>query len=323
MQLLGVISRDMEKASTRYRLGQYLGFLESKGVRSDFIHRKSINKSVLSRVRNSDVLFNQKCLFSHSLAEKMIESSRRSIFDFDDAIYTRPGRPDSLLTRFRVLRRLKLWLTRADLVTVANDYLASYARKYSSGVVVIPMALDLEVWRPSAGTSGDKITIGWAGAPVNIPLLESLDPVLAELCRKYHNVRIAVFSGRKPELSFPFDYYPYRSGQEADFVRKLDLGLLPLDDDEFARGKSPIKAIQYLACGIPVVGQVRGATAEILSPENSRAVSSPREWLEALSRLVEAPASSLKMMGEAGRSHVEMHHDIRKVRKKLLQVLYP
>lgn len=321
MRLLGIISRDMEKASTKYRIGQYLDFLELKGIHCDFVHRRFLDKSILPRISNSDILFNQKCLFNRALAGKMLANSARSIFDFDDAIYTRPGRPYFILTRHRILERLKLWLSRADVVTTPNHFLASFARRYSDKVVIIPMALDLEKWQPSDRPVSDKITIGWAGSPVNIPLLEGLDSVLADLCRRYKQVRIAVFSGKKPDLSFPFDYYPYKSGREADFVRNLDIGLLPLDNDEFARGKSPIKAIQYLACGIPVVGNARGATREILTGENSLAVSSADEWSKALAHLIEAPHDKLKKMGADGRRHVEENHDINKVRDQLFRVI--
>ncbi len=311
----------MEKASTKYRIGQYLDFLEAKGIHCDFVRRKSLDRAILPMVRNNDILFNQKCLFNSSLAKKMLDNSPYSIFDFDDAIYTRPGKPDFLLTRLRVLKRLKLWLRRADAVTTPNHFLASFARKYSDKVFIIPMALDLGIWRPLAKPIREEIIIGWAGAPVNIPLLERLDPVLAAVCRRYRQARVAVFSGKRPKLSFPFDYYPFKPGQEVGFVRNLDIGLLPLGDDEFAKGKSPVKAIQYLACGVPVVGNVQGATGEILTNENSIKVSSLEEWGEALARLIEAPVDKLREMGEVGRCHAEENHDMHKVRGRLLQVI--
>lgn len=320
MDILAIISRNLQKGSTRYRIVQYLDFLESNGINVEFVRRKSIDASVIKRSAQVDLVFNQKCLFRYSLAKKLIAASRRTLFDFDDAIYTRPGKPDSLLTRIRVQRRLHLWLRRSDIVTTPNHFLARYARRYSSSVEIIPMALDLETWKPLEKGFDNNITIGWTGAPVNIPLIESLDPVLTFLLKKFPYVKLAVFSGQKPKLNCPFEYHPFRPGHEPAFVQNLDIGLLPLVDEEYSRGKSPIKAIQYLACGIPVVGNVMGATAEILNEKNSIAVSTREQWLHALEKLINNRELA-KAMGRAGRKHVEGNHDLKSVAKRLLAVL--
>ena len=127
-------------------------------------------------------------------------------------------------------------------------------------------------------------------------------------------------SGKKPQLSFPFQFFPYKQGKEAGFVQRLDIGLLPLHYDHFSKGKSPIKAIQYLACGLPVVGNIMGATREILNEENSIAVTTHKEWLNALMKLIENRKLS-QQMGEAGRSLAERQHNIKKIRERFLNVL--
>lgn len=308
MHVLAIVSRDLEKGSTKYRLAQYLDFLAAKGVTVEFVRRNEIDGSTIEKARRADVLFNQKCLLRHSLAKKIIANSRRVIFDFDDAIYTRPGKPFSWLTRRKVDRRLRLWLQHAEVVTVANEFLAGYARRYSSAVEVIPMALDLNVWLPGDKPVTDGVIIGWAGAPVNVPLIERLDPVLTAVCRRHPEARVVIFSGRKPHMECPFEYHPFRPGGEPDFVRSLDIGLLPLAGDEYSKGKSPIKALQYLACGVPVVGNVHGATAEILNKDNSIAVAGEAEWLAAVEILI-ADRQRAAAMGAAGRKHVVEHHD--------------
>lgn len=320
MNVLAIISRDLQKGSTKYRIVQYLDFLRSKGINVDFVNRKSIDAFVIKKSAQADIVFNQKCLFRYSLAKKLIAASRRTLFDFDDAIYTRPGKPDSLVTRIRVRRRLHLWLRRSDVVTTSNHFLARYARQYSDSVEIIPMALNLEIWKPLEKSFDNNITIGWTGAPVNIPLIESLDPVLTFLLKKFPFLKLAVFSGQKPKLNCPFEYHPFRPGHEPAFVQNLDIGLLPLVDEEHSKGKSSIKAIQYLACGIPVVGNVTGATAEILNEGNSIAVSTEEQWLHALEKLV-TNRGLAKFMGRAGRKHIEGNHDLKSVAKRLLAVL--
>ena len=320
MNILAIISRDLEKGSTKYRLVQYLDFLSERGVNVEFVKRKTIDKSALMKAHQVDLVFNQKCLFKTPFARKLIANSKRTIFDFDDAIYTRPGKPHSLITNFRVKRRLHLWLKHADVVTTSNHFLAGYARKYSDSVKVVPMALDTEVWKPGNSIRGDEITIGWAGAPVNVPLIERLDSVLTPLIKKYPFLKLAIFSGQKPRLNCPFDYHPFMPGGEPDFVRNLDIGLLPLADEEYARGKSPIKAIQYLACGVPVVGNVIGATAEILNEKNSIAVSSENEWFDALEKLIMNRDLAMSM-GRIVHILIERKHNLKTVAEDLFKIL--
>jgi glycosyltransferase involved in cell wall biosynthesis len=272
------------------------------------------------RANQFDLIFNQKCLFKYSVAKKLIASCRRTIFDFDDAIYTRPGKTHTPLTRFRVRKRLHLWLKSSDVVTTPNRFLANYALKYSDSVKVIPMALDMDVWKPRNNIRGGNITVGWAGAPVNVPLIERLDPVLTPLVKKYPFLNLAIFSGTKPKLNCPFKYHPFTPGTEPDFVKNLDIGLLPLADGEYTKGKSPIKAIQYLACGIPVIGNVLGATVEILNKKNSIAVSSDKEWFQALERLIMNHDQAISM-GRSGRKLVEKNHNLKIVAEGLFKII--
>jgi len=320
MLVLTIISRDLEKGSTKYRLVQYLEFLKKNGVDIDFIKRDAIDASTVRTVGRYDAVFNQKCLLRNSLARNLINNSRRTIFDFDDSIYTRPGKPYAFLTRFRVQKRLRLWLHRADLVTTSSRYLAGYARKYTRFVEIIPMALDLKEWGPRKRKKDDTIRIGWAGSPVNIPLIEKLDPVLISLMKRFPFVKMAIFSGQKPRLKTPFEHHPFHPGGEPEFIRALDIGLLPLNDDEHSRGKSPIKGIQYLACGIPVVGNIIGATSEIMNRENSLSVSSDEEWLQALETLITNRELAEKM-GRAGRQFAESNHDAGPAGESLLNSL--
>lgn len=320
MNVLAIISRDMEKGSTKYRLVQYLDFLSKKGINIKFINRKTVDASIIKKAQQADLVFNQKCLFKTSVARKLIAKSQRTIFDFDDAIYTRPGKPHFWATSYRVKRRLHLWLKCADIVTTSNHFLAGYARKYSDSVKVIPMALDTDIWKPRNRIHRDEIIMGWAGAPVNVSLIEKLGPVLAHLLKKYPFLKLAIFSGRKPKLSCPFEYHPFIPGGEPEFVKNLDIGLLPLDDEEYTKGKSPIKAIQYLACGVPVVGNVIGATAEILNDRNSIAVSNEKEWLYALEKLIINRDLAISM-GRIGHNLIEKNHNLITVAENLFNVL--
>jgi glycosyltransferase involved in cell wall biosynthesis len=321
MKALVIISRDRDKASTRFRFVQYEAMLAERGISLDYVRRDAIGAAVLQRIPEYDVVINQKCLMPRRLAAKVIAASKRLVFDMDDAIWTRPGRPHSWFTAWRVKARLKQWLMAADVVTAANDYLASYARQFSERVQVIHMALDTAQWQPGDKAGRDEVIIGWAGSPATLKNLERIGPQLCEILAANPSLRLAVYSGQRPALDCEFTYTPFAPGTEAAFVQQLDIGLLPLpEDDAFTRGKSPIKALQYLACGLPVVAQVRGATAEILDASNSLHVNQSSDWRSAIEALL-ADKAQRERLGRAGRDFVLREHDMQGTVEQIVAAL--
>jgi glycosyltransferase involved in cell wall biosynthesis len=182
------------------------------------------------------------------------------------------------------------------------------------------MALDLEVWHPApAPRAPADIVIGWAGAPVNLRYLHAVEPALARLFRDRGDVCLHILSGERPRLSVPFTYEPFHPDRVPGFVRELDIGLLPLEDDPFSNGKSPIKAIQYIASGIPVVANIHGATRDILQPGHAVAVHDD-QWETALRDLIEQPDRRAAMGGRA-RSFAERHFDRTRVAPRLIAAI--
>ncbi|MBT4445277.1 MAG: glycosyltransferase, partial [Waddliaceae bacterium] len=214
---------------------------------------------------------------------------------------------------------IRFWLKNSDTVVAANCYLKKYADRYRDKACVIPMAIDFDTWKPIK-RNDDDIVIGGAGAPNNLYHLKRLEAVLSTILKKHPRVSFRVFSGKKPDLAVPFSYTPFVPGTEHFFTQELDIGLLPLSEDDFSKGKSPIKAIQYLACGVPVVGNIFGATHEILNKENSIAVENDEEWISALETLIQQ-RSLAKTMGECGRRYVLSINDIKATRQQFLKLL--
>jgi glycosyltransferase involved in cell wall biosynthesis len=229
------------------------------------------------------------------------------VFDFDDALWTRPIKPYSFMTQWRVNHRLKFWLQHASHTFVANHYLATYARTRSDKVSVLPMTLDLQVWKKGEQEEG---LIGWCGAPHNFHYLEKMQDELLRVKSDFPHVRFAVYSGKKPSLKIPFDYVPFKKGEEHLFVQKLQIGLLPLDQDPYSLGKSPIKALQYMACGVPIVSTAKGASLELLQGN----------CVSACTDLLSNPQKRVSL-GEAGRALAEKNHDQKKVAAQFLEQL--
>jgi glycosyltransferase involved in cell wall biosynthesis len=307
MRVVALTVGNSQAGSTRFRVMQYAPYLSSKGVDLKIIPQNEWSASALEEIRNADVVINQKCLLKSRLAKQIIDASRFLVFDFDDAIYTRPGKPYGWLTQWRVNARFNNWLKGADVVTVANEQLARSAKGVAKQVEILPMGIDVSCWQPKVRGGKDVFCVGWVGAPNNLVYLERLDSVFVELFRLLPHMRLRVFCGQKPNLSVPFDYVPFVSGGEVAFIQDLDVGLLPMEDDEYSRGKSPIKAIQYLACGVPVVGNFVGAANEICLTNNSIKVSAQVSWEEAIMQLTDI--SLRQQLGMAGRQHVQAHND--------------
>ncbi len=275
--------------STHFRIHQYSDALRERGVTVDHAVAKGFED--FDRLDDYDLVLWQKTLLSTSKARQIRKHARALIYDADDRIWLRPGKDYDWLTRTRIRRRLRAIVSSADLCIAANGVIAGDQRDAgASRVEILPMSIDTNVWnakdRPSPD---DTVTIGWSGAPGNLPFLEPLVPALRRISEAQANVRIAIHCGRRPDLSgLDFVHHPFVSGEEPDSVRTFDIGLLPLPDDPFVQGKSPIKTLQYFASGVAVVGQDVGATAEFLQHDvTGLTVTAERTWQENLRRLIE------------------------------------
>ncbi len=309
-----------DAASTVYRFRACRPLWAEEGHRLDVISVRDLPPDFWQRLKEYDAVVNQKALLPGRFRRRLLSAGPPVFFDFDDAIWMRPGRPYSAVTRWRVEWRLRHWLAGVRGVTTANEVLAAYARRHAARVFVMPMALDLSLWRSRPRVPHDEVRIGWAGSPGNLGSLEQCRTALQAVLARHPRARLAVFCGRRPEINIPLDYVPYAPGGEALFVADLDIGILPLKDEPYSHGKSPIKALQYLSCGVPVVGNVFGATREILDENNSLAVATPTEWETALGRLIEDPALRHRL-GQAGRRKVEQNHNLERVARRLREIL--
>ena len=322
MKLLVLAAGDPQQtASTIFRVAQFGQAWAKQGVDLHYIQRPSISRDILAQVRSADVVLNQKCVLNTSLGKAIRQASRRRVFDFDDAVWTRPGSDFSWFTRWRATSRLRWWMRESDVVIAANGVLSEWARPYARCLREVGMALDLSRWSPApTRIERNFVQVGWTGSPAYIHLLEELEPAMAEALRREPRLRFAIYSGARPAWKIPFEYVPYSPGTDVAFVRNLDIGLLPMHDDEFARGKSPIKALQYQACGIPVVGNLVGAANELVDTANGIPVKGADAWTTALVDLARDPARR-RHLGENGLSRVRQRHDANTQAERQLSIL--
>lgn len=287
MRLFALTFGDPDTASSHFRIHQYAPALARRGIEIE--HAVARDFEDWERLEDYDLVLWQKTLLAGSKTRRIREHARALVYDADDRIWLRPGKGHHWLTRKRIEGRLRRIVRAADLCIAANEVIAADQRAAGAERVErLPMSIDTSVWnaagrRPPDGT----VTVGWSGSPGNLAFLEPLAPVLERLRAKHPQVRFAVHCGQRPDLGgLEFEHHPFVPGREPDSVRTFDVGLLPLPDEPFVRGKSPIKTLQYLACGAAVVGQAVGATAEMLQHDRTGLAVAAGDWDEPLDRLV-------------------------------------
>lgn len=307
---------DQQTASTRFRFIDRAAALAEQGVELNVYYRQDIGSRALDdALRTSSLIVNQKLLISPREGRVLTNAGIPIIFDFDDAIWTRPGKHYGWLTGRRVSRRIRYWLSKASQVTVANNFLADYAAKITPRVSVIRMTNPLSpASRPESKPSptSKPVTIGWMGAPGNLHCLEKLGPMLREIKASNPALQFRVFCGKRPNLPIEHDWVAYDPDKEQDFAHSLDIGLLPVPDDEYSKGKSPIKALFYMSAGAVVVGNVRGASAEIITAERAVPVENENDWAAALLALVD-DAGSRERLSQAGATFVNEYHNAERI----------
>lgn len=312
MHILFITDSTIEGASFRYRVHQYLGFLEAEGFSCTVAHPRRFGLMRITSLRDYDVVFIQKRLLSVPWVFAASLAARRIVFDFDDAIWTSPDHGWSPLTRRKVERRLGTLLSRASCAVVGNGYLADYASKYCRDVVVIPTCVDTDYYRPPrVRYSRERLRLGWIGSRPNLIYLERLEPVFRRLSDSGPPAELCVVCNREySSRSLPTVYLPWSLDSELKALQGFDIGIMPLADDDWTRGKCGFKTIQYMSCGLPSVSSPVGVNCEIVSDGvNGLLASGEDEWVEKLTMLVQD--SDLRTrVGNEGRRTVEENYSI-------------
>ncbi|HWR00521.1 MAG TPA: glycosyltransferase family 4 protein [Chlorobaculum sp.] len=221
---------------------------------------------------------------------KFISLWTKVIYDFDDAIYVRECMTkDTISPQNRgVIGRFNYTLKKSALVFAGNATLKSYAEKFNPVVHIIPTSLELPEIHIRQAVETEVVTIGWIGVNSNLFFLKFIDQATHYIQNKYPNVRFSVMSGKKPEdLITEWEFTDWSTDNEKIWLSSIDIGIMPLTDDEWSRGKCAFKLLQYMAYGKPVVATDVGANRDVVSPGvNGFLVADVTEWTRALEELV-------------------------------------
>ena len=261
-------------------------------------------------LRRQDLVITEGPLFPYAppVVERLLRRlGQRVVVEMDDAIHLTPGHET----------KIPALLTLASGVIVGNERLAAYARQCSSNVRVVPTVVDTDRFAPlerrgvtSNGHADDPITIVWMGLAYNLKYLTVLVPALRALQSQYP-VKLRVVCSHAPQLAgVDVEFRPWDFSREVTDLQDATIGVMPLEDTEWARGKCGLKLLQYLAVGLPAVASPVGVNSDIIvNGENGFLAMTEDEWYERLLALCRQPELRTRM-GQAGRKTVESGYSL-------------
>lgn len=305
-------------ASSRYRVFQFLPEME----KADLTYAMHLppespgsglqrlltalreRREIASLATESRSLFIQKRLLPAAQIDALA-AQRPLAFDFDDAIFTSPTGKRSRLARQRVEKRLRHVLSAAQVVIAGNRYLRDYAAQYARRVIQLPTVVDHTRYPAKTHRQTDEVVAGWIGHSVNHPYLMGMSGVLQNLARRLR-LKLLVVSDR--DLAIPGVAVENRRWSEATEIGDIldmDIGIMPMPDDAWSRGKCGFKAIQYMAAGIPVVCAAVGANVEIVrNGIDGYCADDDADWLDCLATL-SASQEQRERLGTAARARIQ------------------
>jgi glycosyltransferase involved in cell wall biosynthesis len=284
----------------------------------------------VARMHNYDVIFiYREALMTRGIRyeQRFRTSKAKLIFDFDDSVWLpNVSEANKRWSWMKDANKTSKLIGLSDLVFAGNAYLADYALKYNANTVVVPTTIDTDEYLPkghpdvpvvanvhAAGTSGNPIVIGWSGSITTIQHFKYAIPALKMLKEKYGD-RIAIRvigDGSYSEPSLGVQGLPWRKATELDDLRAMHIGIMPLPDDEWARGKCGLKGLQYMALGIPTLMSPVGVNSDIIRDgTNGFLATTTENWVNKFSRLID-DAELRRTMGLAARKTVVDHYSLK------------
>jgi glycosyltransferase involved in cell wall biosynthesis len=338
-------------ASTRQRVVQYLPALEAAGfdvqvrplLNDDYVaslttgrkfSKLEIARTYLRRMYQliaddrSDIAWVYAELFPYLPAtfERLaLLGGRLVVYDFDDAFHIPYAESGNPIVRWSLSGKLRPLMAKASLICAGNRFLHDYASQMNARTMLLPTVVDTDVYKPGpSGRGAPQLVIGWIGSPSTWGNVEPLLPLLEQLCSEGKVRFRAIGAGHAAAgIRFPgFEPLPWDQRTEIDLVRTMDIGIMPLLDRPFERGKSGYKLIQYMACGVATVASPVGANCDIVIPgKTGLLASSLDDWQLSLNGLISDP-DLRKAFGAAGRERAVNSYSLHVHAPRLVQAMH-
>ena len=311
---------------------QYLENLFSKKNKPWF----SVIRTYLSRLffllvsqRQYDLIWIETEIFPYCPAwiELLLLKNKKFVLNYDDAVFHIYDNHKNYLIRLILGKKIDRLMGNANLIIAGNEYLKQRAvSACAKNIQIIPTVVDLDRYyitdRNYMNDHDSVPIIGWIGTAITQKFLKIIETALAEVfcIKKFKLIIIGVNENFKLS-GFDYEILPWSENTEIEYLNQIDIGVMPLLDQPFERGKCGYKLIQYMALAKPVIASPVGVNLEIVQHEkNGFLASSSKEWVDAILFLLNNPEKR-KSMGAESRKIVEANFSLKKYAPILFQLL--
>jgi len=344
MKILVLPRYEPQAASSRYRFYQYIPYLNAQGwnvtvkplLSNNYIKYlydnaplpvSEIIQGYFERIiqilnkNNFDLIWLQQELFPWipSVFENiLVRGNIKIVTDYDDAFFHRYDQNKSFFLRSLLKNKIDSVMKYADMVLAGNKYLLERAKLSNGNVKLFPTVVDINNFKNSNPIKDDVFTIGWIGSPGTAKYLEIIEVALKEVSQD-KDIRINLIGANKIKIKgLSINHIKWDENTEVEEISKFDVGIMPLPDNLWERGKCGFKLIQYLSCNLPVIGSPVGVNKEIIiNGVNGFQANSADEWIKYI-RLLKNDKELMLKMGKYGRRIVEDKYSLQRNVVKLI-----
>ena len=312
-------------AASRYRVLQYIPYLNSKGVETSVrLYPRTLkeNFQFFNDLPQSDIIFLQRKRFNQPRLGLLRKRAKRIIYDFDDSVMYRNSKARDPISQTR-RRHFVQMIKNSNFVIAGNEFLKSEVLPFNPNVEVIPSAIDQERYHlKTYPLKQDRVTLGWIGDHGSIHYLEKMRPLFDKIGEQYPHVNLKIVC----DTFFDCERMNvikknWSSEEEVADLQGFDIGLMPLVDDPWSWGKCGLKIIQYQGVGLPVVCTPVGINMDLVEDGiNGYWAMTLVEWEKKLSALIE-DSELRERMGREGRRRVLENYTYQACAPRLLSIL--
>ncbi len=325
-----------QAASTRYRITQYIEELKSNDINivsfhllgDEYLNSKFNNKLIPFHIMIKDFIkriYNLLCQNNYDLIIihcelipyipgwiELLLIRKPYIYDFDDAFYLKYHNVFNQRSFPFLKNKFNTIIKGAAAVTAGSKVLALYATKYNSKTLYLPTVVDTKRYRVDKNLKiNDYFIIGWIGSPSTGPYLDILIKPLTLLSKEI-KIKLVVVGAKSPKISnITIEEVEWDVNTEINIINSFDVGVMPLPDNNWAKGKCAFKIIQYMACGVPVIASPVGANVDVVDRECGFLASTSEEWVSSIRQIYYDKSIGIKM-GKSGRMRVEKLYSLEK-----------
>ena len=318
-----ILTNNPKRASFRQRIGIYLDTLRANGLNCEVAKLPSgslARRQLFKQTTKFDGIFIHRKGLNFLDAFFLSKYSKKIIYDFDDAIMYSDKIPErKSWSHFKPFTRsVKL----ADMVIAGNSYLAEHALRFNKNVVVLPTGLDVKAYKVQTNIQNDeKIRLVWIGSRSTLKYLAEIKPALEQIGSCFNNVILRIICNDFFDLkNMEVEKLQWSLEKQAVDLATSHIGLAPLPDNRFTRGKCGFKILQYQAASLPVIASPVGVNSEYVRQNVSGFLAtSIQQWTEKITQLIKNPQLR-KQMGNEGLAQVQ-NFDTDIIGKKLLEMI--